>query len=50
MRWIWVAGVPMGIPEGVHADGLADGSLWAGAWLGSFALVGSVLTVGLLRP
>ncbi|WP_157987501.1 hypothetical protein [Jiangella endophytica] len=48
-RWIWVAGVPLGMNEDEHAAGLADGSLWAGAWLASFALVGTVLTLGLVQ-
>ncbi len=48
-RWIWVAGFALGIDEDVHAAATADGSIWAGAWLGSFALVGSVLTTGLIQ-
>lgn len=48
-RWIWVAGVPLGIDADQHAEGMADGSLWSGAWLGSFALVGTVLTLGLVQ-
>jgi hypothetical protein len=48
-RWIWVAGLPLGIDAEFHAEGLADGSLWAGAWLGTFGLVGSVLTLGLVQ-
>lgn len=48
-RWIWVAGFPLGISEDFHAEGMADGSLWAGAWLASFALVGTVLTLGLVQ-
>ncbi len=48
-RWIWVAGVPLGIDPDFHAEGMADGSLWSGAWLASFALVGSVLTFGLVQ-
>ncbi len=48
-RWIWVAGFPLGIDEDFHAEGMADGSLWAGAWLASFALVGTVLTLGLVQ-
>lgn len=48
-RWIWVAGLPLGIDEQTHAQGMADGSLWAGAWLASFALVGAVLTLGLVQ-
>lgn len=48
-RWIWVLGVPLGIDPDLHAAGMADGSLWSGAWLGSFALVGTVLTLGLVQ-
>ncbi|TDD98225.1 hypothetical protein [Jiangella asiatica] len=48
-RWIWVAGVPLGIDEDLHAEGMTDGSLWSGAWLASFALVGTVLTLGLVQ-
>ncbi|RIQ20718.1 hypothetical protein [Jiangella rhizosphaerae] len=48
-RWIWVAGIPLGIDEELHAEGMADGSLWSGAWLASFALVGTVLTLGLVQ-
>lgn len=48
-RWIWVAGLPLGIDEEVHAAGMTDGSLWSGAWLASFALVGTVLTLGLVQ-
>jgi hypothetical protein len=48
-RWIWVAGIPLGIDADVHAQGMADGSLWSGAWLASFALVGTVLTLGLVQ-
>ncbi|WP_083459498.1 hypothetical protein [Jiangella muralis] len=48
-RWIWVAGFPLGIDADLHADGMADGSLWAGAWLASFALVGTALTLGLVQ-
>lgn len=48
-RWVWVAGLPLGMDEQQHADAQADGSLWAAAWLGSFALVGTVLTLGLVQ-
>ncbi|SDU33456.1 hypothetical protein [Jiangella alkaliphila] len=48
-RWVWVAGVPMGMDEQQYDDARADGSLWAAAWLGSFALVGTVLTLGLVQ-
>ncbi|TDD68436.1 hypothetical protein E1262_15525 [Jiangella aurantiaca] len=48
-RWVWVAGVPMGMDEQQYAEARAGGSLWAGAWLASFALVGTVLTLGLVQ-
>ncbi|AYY15081.1 hypothetical protein EF847_22665 [Actinobacteria bacterium YIM 96077] len=48
-RWTWIAGFPLGIDDETHAEGMADGTLWAGAWLGSFALVGSILTLGLVQ-
>lgn len=48
-RWIWVAGFPLGMDRELHAEAVADGSLWSGAWLGSFALVGTVLTLGLVQ-
>jgi hypothetical protein len=48
-RWVWVAGYPLGFDKEVHAEGMADGSMWSGAWLGTFALVGSVLTLGLVQ-
>ncbi|NED95502.1 hypothetical protein G1H11_09265 [Phytoactinopolyspora alkaliphila] len=48
-RWVWVAGIPMGIDESLHEDGMASGDLWAGAWLGTFGLVGGVLTLGLVQ-
>ena len=48
-RWLWAFGVPFGISEEFHAQGEAEGAWFAGAWLGSFALVGAVLTIGLLQ-
>ncbi|MGH8827844.1 MAG: hypothetical protein ACRDVZ_09685 [Jiangellaceae bacterium] len=48
-RWTWVLGYPLGIDEEFHAQGTATGDLWAGAWLASFGLVGTVLTLGLVR-
>ena len=48
-RWLWAFGVPFGITEEFHAQGEAEGAWFAGAWLGSFALVGAVLTIGLVQ-
>ncbi|PZF83730.1 hypothetical protein [Jiangella anatolica] len=48
-RWLWVAGVPIGMSERELDELAADGALLAAAWLGSFALVGTVLTLGLVQ-
>lgn len=48
-RWLWAFGVPFGISEEFHAQGEAEGAWFGGAWLGSFALVGAVLTIGLVQ-
>lgn len=48
-RWLWAAGIPLGIDADFHARGMAEGSLLSGAWLATFALVGSVLTMGLVQ-
>ncbi|HEU0041734.1 MAG TPA: hypothetical protein VFQ15_05230 [Jiangellaceae bacterium] len=48
-RWTWVLGYPMGIDAEFHAEGMASGELWAGAWLGTFGLIGTVLTLGLVK-
>jgi hypothetical protein len=48
-RWVWALGVPMGVDKDFFAEATEDGTLWAGAWLGSFALVGALLTLGLVQ-
>lgn len=46
---MWALGVPLGIHARLYAEAEAAGALWAGVWLGSFGLVGSVLTMGLAQ-
>ncbi|MBB5787140.1 hypothetical protein [Jiangella mangrovi] len=48
-RWLWVAGVPMGMSREQLDAAAADGGMVAAAFLGSFALVGTVLTLGLVQ-
>lgn len=48
-RLLWVAGMPMGMNEQQLDESAADGGLVAAAFLGSFALVGTVLTLGLVQ-
>ncbi|GIJ43411.1 hypothetical protein Val02_02970 [Virgisporangium aliadipatigenens] len=51
-RWAWALGIPLGF-SGAQLrafDREMPGIWWAGAALGSMALIGSVLTVGLIRP
>ncbi|MFI7251094.1 hypothetical protein [Micromonospora chalcea] len=47
-RFAWLAGVPLGMSRETLAEMRADGSIWAGAGLGAFAVVGAVLTLGLV--
>jgi len=49
-RLSWLAGIPLGISRQMLRDLHATGGVWAGAGLGTFALVGAVLTIGLVRP
>jgi hypothetical protein len=49
-RWAWALGLPLGISEAFLREGQADGRWLAGAALGTLALVGAGLTVGLVRP
>ncbi|TDC41708.1 hypothetical protein [Micromonospora sp. KC213] len=48
IRFAWLAGIPLGMSREALADMHADGSVWAGAGLGAFAVVGAVLTLGLV--
>lgn len=47
-RFAWLAGIPLGMSRETLAEMRADGAVWAGAGLGAFAVVGTVLTLGLV--
>lgn len=48
-RYAWLVGYPLGV-TGEFVDELhADGAAWAGAWLASFAVIGALLTLGLVQ-
>ena len=49
VRLAWAAGVPLGISAEFLNDMQQSGLVWAGAGLGAFALVGTVLTMGLVQ-
>lgn len=49
VRLAWAAGIPLGVPPEFLDDMHATGAVWAGAGLGAFALVGAVLTLGLVQ-
>jgi hypothetical protein len=49
-RLAWLLGIPLGVSEGFLHELRVSGAVWAGAGLGAFAVVGAVLTVGLVRP
>jgi hypothetical protein len=48
-RLAWLAGIPLGIPEAFLRELRDSGAVWAGAGLGAFAVVGAVLTLGLVQ-
>jgi hypothetical protein len=48
-RLAWLAGIPLGISEEFLRELRDSGAVWAGAGLGTFAVVGAVLTLGLVR-
>lgn len=48
-RFVWLV-YPLGFDRVAWEAGRATGSLLPGVWLGAFAVVGAVLTVGLVRP
>lgn len=48
-RFSWLAGIPIGM-SAEEIDSLRDsGAVWAGAGLATFAVVGAILTLGLVR-
>ncbi|MFI7212056.1 hypothetical protein ACIBP4_14570 [Micromonospora maritima] len=49
-RFAWAAGVPLGISRDFLDEMHRTGLVWAGAGLGACAVVGAVLTLGLVRP
>ncbi|MEV4479133.1 hypothetical protein [Micromonospora coxensis] len=48
-RLAWAVGVPLGIDKAFLDEMRESGQVWAGAGLGGFALVGAVLTLGLVQ-
>lgn len=48
-RYAWAWGIPLGVSEEFIAAGSASGQLWAGVWLGTFGVLGAVLTLGLVQ-
>jgi hypothetical protein len=48
-RFAWVAGIALGLSEESLRDLRDSDGVWAGAGLGAFAVVGAVLTLGLIQ-
>ncbi|MEU0483576.1 hypothetical protein ABZ260_30855 [Streptosporangium sp. NPDC006013] len=48
-RYAWLAGVPLGISDEMLRDLWDSGAVWAGAGLGTFAVAGAILTLGLIQ-
>jgi hypothetical protein len=48
-RWSWALGFPIGIDPRLLDRAEAAGGAWAGATLGTVAIVGAVLTLGLIQ-
>ena len=48
-RWAWALGIPLGISEEFLREGQEIGLWWAGAGLATIAVVGAVLTLGLVQ-
>lgn len=48
-RWAWAAGIPVGISQDFLDDMHRTGMVWSGFGLGTFALIGAVLTLGLVQ-
>ncbi|MBB2944044.1 hypothetical protein FB565_003773 [Actinoplanes lutulentus] len=49
VRLAWAAGIPLGIEREFLTEMQETGLVWAGAGLGTFALAGAVLTLGLTQ-
>ena len=48
-RFAWLLGIPLGIDAAMLRDLHDSGGVWAGAGLAAFAVVGAVLTLGLVQ-
>ncbi|MGK5672564.1 hypothetical protein ACSNOB_06935 [Micromonospora sp. URMC 106] len=48
-RLAWAVGIPLGIEQSFLDEMRDSGMVWAGAGLGGFALVGAILTLGLVQ-
>jgi hypothetical protein len=48
-RWAWALGFPLGISEELFREGQATGMWWAGAALATVAIIGALLTLGLVQ-
>ncbi|SCG67547.1 hypothetical protein [Micromonospora coxensis] len=48
-RLAWAVGVPLGIDRAILDEMRDSGAVWAAAGLGGFAMVGSILTLGLVQ-
>ncbi|WP_020525039.1 hypothetical protein [Catelliglobosispora koreensis] len=49
-RFAWLLGIPLGVSTEGLRELRESGAVWAGAGLGAFAVVGSILTLGLVQP
>jgi hypothetical protein len=49
-RWLWALGIPLGLTEKFFREGQAVGLWRMGAALATLAVVGAILTLGLVRP
>jgi hypothetical protein len=49
-RFAWALGIPLGITEELLREGQVSGAWLAGAALATVAIVGAILTLGLIQP
>ena len=49
-RWLWAAGIPLGLTEEFYQEGVAVRLWQIGAALATLAFAGSLLSFGLVRP
>ncbi|MBU2664424.1 hypothetical protein KOI35_13050 [Actinoplanes bogorensis] len=48
-RFAWLLGIPVGLTEDTLRELRESGAVWAGSGLGAFAVVGAILTLGLVQ-